>query len=215
MRIAIIGGNKVSNMLGINFVSNKISDALHPTGAAGFHPHDHRNVQAVGSVSFTARHGRVDTRRGRERMKATPKAAQRGEATHVRRGLRHVRRAINWAESATPEVGEDTMARAASRAVFACASILLLAAVAGCSDFSMWGKSDKPVDANAYPENYKKDVLTYVKAHPAEMPGRRCLPDVDVAPLKYHGWRIGLPVHSSVMQRPRTCTPIWRSLSCS
>ena len=102
-------------------------------------------------------------------MKATPKAAQRGEATHVRRGLRHVRRAINWAESATPEVGEDTMARAASRAVFACASILLLAAVAGCSDFSMWGKSDKPVDANAYPENYKKDVLTYVKAHPAEM----------------------------------------------
>jgi hypothetical protein len=66
-------------------------------------------------------------------------------------------------------VGEDTMARAASRAVFACASILLLAAVAGCSDFSMWGKSDKPVEANAYPENYKKDVLTYVKAHPAEM----------------------------------------------
>jgi hypothetical protein len=47
MRIAIIGGNKISNMLGINFVSNKISDALHPTGAAGFHPHDHRNVQAV------------------------------------------------------------------------------------------------------------------------------------------------------------------------
>jgi hypothetical protein len=121
------------------------------------------------SVSFIERRRRIDTRGGRERMKATPKAAQRGEATHVRGGLRHVRRAINWAESATPEVGEDTMARAASRAVFACASILLLAAVAGCSDFSLWGKPDKPTDANAYPENYKKDVLTYVKAHPAEL----------------------------------------------
>jgi len=121
------------------------------------------------SVWFTARHRRVDTRRGRERMKATPKAAQRGEEAHVRPGLRHLWRGINWAESATPEVGEDTMARTASRAVFTCASILLLAAVAGCSDFSMWGKSEKPTDANAYPENYKKDVLTYVKAHPAEM----------------------------------------------
>jgi hypothetical protein len=121
------------------------------------------------SVSFTAQHRRVDTRRGRECMKATPKAAQRGEEAHVRPGLRHLRRAINWAESATPEVGEDTMARAASRSVFACASILLLAAVAGCSDFSLWGKPDKPTDANAYPENYKKDVLTYVKAHPAEL----------------------------------------------
>src|SRR5262245_35265606 len=111
------------------------------------------------SVSFTARHRRVDTRRGRERMRATPKAGQRGEGAHGRPGCGRVRRAINWAESATPEVGEDTMARAASRAVFACASILLLAAVAGCSDFSLWGKPDKPTDANAYPENYKKDVL--------------------------------------------------------
>jgi hypothetical protein len=136
---------------------------------AGFHPHDHRNVEAVGQrlvyrAMQTGRHAR-----GRERMKATPKAAQRGEEAHVRRGLLHLRRAINWAESATPEVGEDTMTRTASRAVFACASILLLAAVAGCSDFSLWGKPDKPTDANAYPENYKKDVLTYVKAHPAEL----------------------------------------------
>ena len=33
----------------------------------------------------------------------------------------------------------------------------------------MWGKPDKPVDPNVYPENYKKDVLAYLKAHPAEM----------------------------------------------
>lgn len=102
-------------------------------------------------------------------MKATPPAAQRGEETHVERGLRHLRRAINWAESATPEVGEDTMARETSRAVLACVSILLLAAVAGCSDFAQWGKPDKPIDPNVYPENYKKDVLAYVKLHPAEM----------------------------------------------
>ncbi len=61
------------------------------------------------------------------------------------------------------------MARETSRAVFACGSILLVVAVAGCSEFSLWGKPDKPVDPNVYPENYKKDVLAYVKAHPAEM----------------------------------------------
>ena len=61
------------------------------------------------------------------------------------------------------------MARETSRAVFACVSILLVAAAAGCSDFSLWGKPDKPVDPNVYPENYKKDVLAYLKAHPAEM----------------------------------------------
>src|SRR5262245_37591739 len=115
------------------------------------------------------RYGRADTRQGRERMKAVALKARRGKRPMSGAGLRHLARAINWAESATPEVGEDTMARAASRAVFACASILLVAAVAGCSDFSLWGKPDKPTDANAYPENYKKDVLTYVKAHPAEM----------------------------------------------
>ena len=84
-------------------------------------------------------------------------------------GLRRLARAINWAESATPEVGEDSMARETSRAVFACVSILLLAAVAGCSESGLWGKPEKAVDPNVYPENYKKDVLAYVKAHPAEM----------------------------------------------
>ena len=45
------------------------------------------------------------------------------------------------------------MARATSKAVLACMSILLLAAVAGCSDSGFWGKSEKAVDPNAYPEN--------------------------------------------------------------
>jgi hypothetical protein len=61
------------------------------------------------------------------------------------------------------------MACKTSRGISACASILLLAAVAGCSESALWGKPEKAVDPNVYPENYKKDVLTYVKAHPAEM----------------------------------------------
>ena len=61
------------------------------------------------------------------------------------------------------------MARETSKAVLACVLMLLLAAVAGCSDFEFWGKSEKAVDPNAYPENYKKDVLTYVKTHPGEL----------------------------------------------
>jgi hypothetical protein len=125
--------------------------------------------QARAACQLSERHSGGDTRRGRERMKATPPAAGRGQETHVRRGLRHLRRAINWTESAIPEAGEDTMARETSRAVFACVSILLLAAVTGCSEFGQWGKPDKPVDPNVYPANYKKDVLAYVKAHPAEM----------------------------------------------
>src|SRR5215831_4913021 len=115
------------------------------------------------------RYGRADTRQGRERMKAVALKARRGKRPMSGAGLRHLARAITWAESATPEVGEDTMARETSRAVFACVSILLVAAVAGCSDFSLWGKPDKPIDPNVYPENYKKDVLAYLKAHPAEM----------------------------------------------
>jgi hypothetical protein len=115
------------------------------------------------------RYGRADTRQGREPMKAMEFGARRGKRPMSGAGLRHLARAIDWAESATPEAGEDTMARETSRAVFACISILLVAAVAGCSDFSLWGKPDKPIDPNVYPENYKKDVLTYLKAHPAEM----------------------------------------------
>ena len=61
------------------------------------------------------------------------------------------------------------MARKTSRAGVSCVLILLVAAVAGCSDLEFWGKSEKAVDPNAYPENYKKDVLAYVKTHPAEL----------------------------------------------
>jgi len=118
---------------------------------------------------LSERHSGGDARQGRERTKAAPPVARRPGDTHVRRGLRYLWRAINCAESATAEVGERTMARETSRAVFACASILLLAAVTGCSEFGQWGKPDKPVDPNVYPENYKKDVLAYVRAHPAEM----------------------------------------------
>src|SRR5215510_12835633 len=81
------------------------------------------------------RYGRAHTRQGRERMKAVALEARRGERPMSGAGLRHLARAINWAESATPEAGEDTMARETSRAVFACVSILLVAAVAGCSEF--------------------------------------------------------------------------------
>ena len=62
------------------------------------------------------------------------------------------------------------MARETSKAVLACILMLLLAAVAGCSDFEFWGKPEKKaVDPNAYPEDYKKDVLAYVKTHPGEL----------------------------------------------
>jgi hypothetical protein len=66
------------------------------------------------------------------------------------------------------------MARETSKAVLACILTLLLAAVAGCSDFEFWGKPEKKaVDPNAYPEDYKKDVLAYVKTHPAELQNAR------------------------------------------
>jgi hypothetical protein len=59
------------------------------------------------------------------------------------------------------------MARKTSRAVSVCVSMQLLAA--GCSEFGLGRQSEKAVDPNVYPENYKKDVLTYVQTHPAEM----------------------------------------------
>jgi hypothetical protein len=55
-----------------------------------------------------------------------------------------------------------------ARACSACLLIQLMAAVAGCSEFGL-GRQEKPVDPNAFPENYKKDLLTYVQAHPAEL----------------------------------------------
>jgi hypothetical protein len=61
------------------------------------------------------------------------------------------------------------MARETWKACLACVLILLLAAMAGCSDSGFWGKPEKATDPNAYPENYKKDLLAYVKTHPGEL----------------------------------------------
>lgn len=56
-----------------------------------------------------------------------------------------------------------------ARAVSACFLVQLLAAAAGCSELGLWGKPEKAVDPNTFPENYKKDVLTYLQTHPADM----------------------------------------------
>ena len=55
MRIAIIGRNKNSNTLGIHFVSNKISDALHRTALqrGGFIRTIIETLRQSGSVSLT------------------------------------------------------------------------------------------------------------------------------------------------------------------
>jgi hypothetical protein len=50
-----------------------------------------------------------------------------------------------------------------------CLVLALAAAVAGCSEFGFGTQPDKRVDANKFPENYKQDLLTYVRAHPAEL----------------------------------------------
>jgi len=66
-------------------------------------------------------------------------------------------------------MARETSRAVLGRAVLGCVLIMLLAAVAGCSDFEFWGKPEKAVDPTAYPENYKKDVLTYVRTHPREL----------------------------------------------
>jgi hypothetical protein len=70
---------------------------------------------------------------------------------------------------ATPQVYEDavTLKTAVSRACSVFLLIQLAAAAAGCSEFG-FGR-DKVVDPNVFPENYKKDILAYVEAHPAEL----------------------------------------------
>jgi hypothetical protein len=61
-----------------------------------------------------------------------------------------------------------TRKSATSRAFSACFLVQLLAAVAGCSELGL-GRQPEKADPNAYPENYKKDVLAYVQTHPTEM----------------------------------------------
>jgi hypothetical protein len=55
-----------------------------------------------------------------------------------------------------------------SKAFSACFLIQLLVGLAGCSEIGFGRQPEKP-DPNAFPENYKKDVLAYVQAHPAEL----------------------------------------------
>ena len=55
-----------------------------------------------------------------------------------------------------------------SRTLSICLVLTLAAAVAGCSELGLGTKPEKAADPNKFPENYKKDLLTYVQAHPAE-----------------------------------------------
>ena len=56
-----------------------------------------------------------------------------------------------------------------SRPLLICLVLALAAAVGGCSELGFGTQPDKRVDANKVPENYKKDILTYVQAHPVEL----------------------------------------------
>ena len=51
--------------------------------------------------------------------------------------------------------------------------LALAAAAGGCSEFGFGTQPEKAVDANKFPENYKKEILTYVQAHPAELNNAR------------------------------------------
>jgi hypothetical protein len=54
------------------------------------------------------------------------------------------------------------------RTLWACH--VLLVALTGCSSGSLFGRSEeKPVEAAAYPQNYKADLITFLQNHPAEM----------------------------------------------
>jgi hypothetical protein len=59
-----------------------------------------------------------------------------------------------------------------SGALAACLVIQVLAVVTGCSEIG-FGRQPEKVDPNVYPENYKKDLLAYLKTHPTEMPNAR------------------------------------------
>jgi hypothetical protein len=56
-----------------------------------------------------------------------------------------------------------------SRTLSICLVLKLAAAAAGCSELGLGTQPEKTVDPNKFPEDYKKDILTYAKAHPAEL----------------------------------------------
>jgi hypothetical protein len=55
-----------------------------------------------------------------------------------------------------------------SRTLSICLVLKLAAAAAGCSELG-FGTHREKVDPNKFPESYKKDLLTYAQAHPAEL----------------------------------------------
>jgi len=73
------------------------------------------------------------------------------------------------------ELGEDAMAlkTVISRAIRPCVLMQLAAVLIGCSDIGFGRQPEKTVDPNTFPENYKKDVLAYVQAHPGELVNTR------------------------------------------
>jgi hypothetical protein len=60
-----------------------------------------------------------------------------------------------------------------SRTLSICLVLTLAGALANCSEFGFGTQPDKRVDPNKFPENYKKDILTYVQAHPADLVNAR------------------------------------------
>ena len=53
-----------------------------------------------------------------------------------------------------------------ARAISTCGLAALFAALVGCSQF---GKPEQKPDPNAYPANYKTDLLTYLRDHPDDL----------------------------------------------
>ena len=56
-----------------------------------------------------------------------------------------------------------------SKTLSICLALGLAAAAAGCSELGLGTQPEKTVDPNKFPESYKKDLLTYVQAHPVEL----------------------------------------------
>jgi hypothetical protein len=62
----------------------------------------------------------------------------------------------------------DTRVFGTVRTVWACH--VLLVALTGCSSGWVFGRSEeKPVEPNIYPENYKADLLTFLRNRPTEI----------------------------------------------
>jgi hypothetical protein len=85
--------------------------------------------------------------------------------------VRRLLRAINLRQTGNREPDEDVVAlkTVISRAIRPCILMQLAAVLMGCSEIGFGRQPEKTVDPNTLPENYKKDVLAYVQAHPGEL----------------------------------------------